>query len=118
MTHHSDDLLFHMADVACVRAWEDEGWGPVHKRLLTMCLRKETNGWKKRTGMTQNDKIIAHLKRTGSLTQREAILDYSIQSLTKRISELRDDGHNITSKVKYHPITKQKYVRYEMKLAA
>lgn len=114
----SDDLLFHMADTACVRAWEDEGWGPVHKRLLTMCVKKEMNGWKKRTGMTQNHKIIAHLKRTGSITQREAILDYSIQSLTKRISELRDAGHTIVSKVKHHPITKQKYVRYEMKVAA
>lgn len=115
---HSDDLLFHMADVACVRAWEDEGWGPYHKRLLTMCLKREHNGWKQRNGMTQNQKIISHLKRTGSITQREAIMDYSIQSLTKRISELRDAGYNIISKVKHHPVTKQKYVRYEMKRKA
>lgn len=118
MTTHSDDLLFHMADVACVRAWEDEGWGPIHKRLLTMCLKKENNGWKKRTNMTQNAKIIAHLKRAGSITQREAIIDYSIQSLTKRISELREAGFNIVSHVKHHPITKQKYVRYQLLKAA
>lgn len=115
---HSDDLLFHMADVACVRAWENEGWGPYHKRLLTMCLKKENNGWKQRNGMTQNQKIIAHLKRTGSITQREAMIDYSIQSLTKRISELRDAGFKIISKVKHHPVTRQKYVRYEMKRKA
>ena len=110
----SDDLLFHMADVACVRAWEDEGWGPYHKRLLTMCLKKEHNGWKQRTGMTQNQKIMAHLQKAGSITMREALIEYSIQCLTKRIQELREGGANIISKVKHHPITKQKYVRYEL----
>jgi biotin operon repressor len=74
----------------------------------------ENNGFKKVNGMTQNQKIIAHLKRAGSITQREAILDYSIQSLTKRISELREEGFNIISKVKHHPVTAQKYVRYEL----
>ena len=89
--HSSEDLMFHMADVACVRAWEDEGWGPYHKRLLTMCLKTENNGWKKKNGMTQNQKILSHLKRAGSITVREALIEYSIQSLTKRIAELRDD---------------------------
>lgn len=111
---HSDDLLFHMADTACVRAWEDEGWGPYHKRLLTMCLKKEHNGWKQRTGMTQNQKILSHLKKAGSITMREALIEYSIQCLAKRISELREDGHQIISNVKHHPITRQKYVRYEL----
>ena len=38
---------------------------------------------------TQNAKIITHLRATKGLTLREAMLDYSIQSFTKRISELR-----------------------------
>lgn len=114
MSNSSEDLLFHMADTACVRAWEDEGWGPYHKRLLTMCVKVENNGWKKRTGMTQNQKIIAHLKKAGSITVREALIEYSIQSLTKRIQELREAGHNIVSVVKHHPVTKQKYVRYKL----
>ena len=42
--------------------------------------------------MTQNDLILNHMKRTGSITQREALIDYSVQSLTKRISELRIRG--------------------------
>lgn len=103
-----------MSDVACVRAWDDAAWKPYHVRLLSVCMTIENNGWKKRTGMTQNQKIIAHLKRAGSITQREAILDYSIQSLTKRISELREEGYKIISKTKHHPVTKQKYVRYEL----
>ena len=62
--------------------------------------------------MTQHQKLIAHFKKAGSITVREAMVEYSIQSLTKRIQELRDRGFPIASKTKYHPVTGQKYVRY------
>ena len=62
--------------------------------------------------MKQNTVILNHMKRTGSITQREALIDYSIQSLTKRISELRYMGVQITSEKRHHPITGQRYVRY------
>jgi len=74
----------------------------------------ETQGWKRNTGMTQNQKIMKHLRKAGSITVREAMVEYSIQSLTKRINELREAGHNIVSNTKYHPITRQKYVRYSL----
>ena len=61
---------------------------------------------------TQNALIINHMLRTGSITQREAMIDYSIQSLTKRISELRQRGYKIKSEQKMHPTTGQRYVRY------
>lgn len=110
----SEDLLHHMADVACVRAWDDEGWGPFHRRLLTMSLKTENNGFKKRSGMTQHDKILNHIRKNGSITQREAMIDYSIQSFTKRISELRDMGYHIVGERKKHPVTNQEYTRYRM----
>ena len=62
--------------------------------------------------MTQNTLIINHLIRAGSITQREAMIDYSIQSLTKRISELRGKGYKIKSEKRLHPTTGQRYVRY------
>jgi hypothetical protein len=62
--------------------------------------------------MNQNDIILNHLKRTGRITQRQAIMDYSVQSLTKRISELRDFGHNIVTIIKNHPVTKQRYAEF------
>lgn len=65
--------------------------------------------------MTQNQILFAHLKRTGSISQREALVDYSIQSLTKRISELRDMGVKIEIQHKKHPMTGQRYVRYVLK---
>lgn len=112
---HSEDLLFHMADVACVRAWEDEGWGPYHKRLLTMCVALENNGWKKANGMTKIMKIQKHLKKVGSISHREAMIDYQMSggALTKYISQLRNDhGLKILSKRQKHPITGDIYTRY------
>jgi biotin operon repressor len=62
--------------------------------------------------MTQLQTILSHLKRAKSISQREAMIDYSIQSLTKRISELRDMGHNIKTIHRKHPVTGQRYARY------
>ena len=62
--------------------------------------------------MKQNQQIIKHLRATKGLTGREALLDYSIQSFTKRISELRKSGWNIKGVKGNHPITNQRYTRY------
>lgn len=113
MSHSKiEDMVFDMADKACIRADDDPLWRPLYDHLMKLCINLEHNGWKKRTGMTQNQKLITHFKKAGSITVREAILEYSIQSLTKRIQELREDGYNILSKTKHHPVTGQKYVRY------
>lgn len=62
--------------------------------------------------MTQNEIIIQHFKKAKSISQREALVDYSIQSLTKRISELKAMGYNIQTQFKKHPVTGQRYARY------
>ncbi len=64
--------------------------------------------------MTQNAIIVKHLRKAGSITVREAMVEYSIQSLTKRVNELRDLGYEIVSNVRYHPVTGQRYVRYTL----
>lgn len=64
--------------------------------------------------MTQNETILQHLRKARSISQREALIDHGIQSLTKRISELREMGYNIVTKHKKHPITGQRYARYVM----
>lgn len=64
--------------------------------------------------MTQNQQILEHMKRTGSITLREALIDYSVQSLTKRIQELRALGYKIKSVHKTHPTTGQRYTRYTL----
>jgi hypothetical protein len=65
--------------------------------------------------MTQNQILLAHFKKAKSISQREALVDYSIQSLTKRISELKAAGHNIQTQFKKHPVTGQRYARYVLK---
>lgn len=62
----------------------------------------------------QRQQILKHLKNAGSITQREAIVEYSIQSLTKRVSELRREGYNIAGENKRHPMTGQRYKRYSL----
>lgn len=64
--------------------------------------------------MSQNETILTHLRKARSISQREALIDHGIQSLTKRISELREMGYNIVTKHKKHPITGQRYARYVM----
>jgi len=63
---------------------------------------------------TQQTKIIKHLKKAGSITVREAMVEYSISSLTKRVHELRELGYDIQSTKKTHPVTGQRYTRYTL----
>lgn len=47
--------------------------------------------------MTQNEKILLHLRERGSITSMEAFAEYGITRLAGRIHELREQGHNITT---------------------
>jgi chromosomal replication initiation ATPase DnaA len=63
---------------------------------------------------TQHSNILKHLRTTKGITVREAMIEYHISSLTKRIHELRGLGYDIVSTRKSHPVTGQKYVRYTL----
>lgn len=62
--------------------------------------------------MTQVEKIINHIHKTGSITQREAYIDYGIQSFHRRLADLKEMGWSVTGTEKIHPTTGQKYTRY------
>lgn len=106
------DDIFERAETLCLLAVENKALLPEYLEAQRQAKSLEHSGWKRSTGMTQNQRIMKHLRKAGSITVREAIVEYSIQSLTKRIQELREDGHGIVSVVKTHPITGQKYTRY------
>lgn len=55
--------------------------------------------------------LLMHIATHGSVTQREALLDLSVQSLTKRISELRAHFVIVSDK-RVHKTSQQRYVRY------
>ena len=104
------DNIFEQAERLCLEAVDDPSLLPQFLSALKAAKALEHSGWRKQTGMTQNQLIMKHLRKAGSITVREAMVEYSIASLTKRIQELRNEGHNIVSKPKLHPVTRQKYV--------
>jgi len=58
--------------------------------------------------------VLAHMKKAGQITQREAIMDHSVQSLTRRITELLDAGCAILKTPKVHPVSGQRYMAYSL----
>jgi hypothetical protein len=59
--------------------------------------------------------ILKHLNTTGSITNREAIVDYNIMSLSRRIRDLEEDwGVQFKRELKAHPVTGQRYMRYHV----
>lgn len=57
-------------------------------------------------------RVYQHLVTTGSISQREAMVEYSTGSLTKEITRLRNAGIKIDTVRKVHPITGKRYARY------
>lgn len=47
--------------------------------------------------MTQNETILNHIKKHGSITSMEAFAEYNITRLSGRIHELRAQGHPIVT---------------------
>ena len=108
------DALVEEAESMAVRAVYDPSLIETYKALRDKVRSFEHAGWQRRNGtLTQEATVLNHIEKAGSITVREAMVEYSIQSLTKRISNL-EMGHNILSHRKTHPITKQKYVRYTL----
>ena len=63
--------------------------------------------------MTQNDKILTHLRDVGSISWVEANDLYRVRSLPRRIKDLRDAGHTILSEWKTDRLG-QRYTRYSL----
>lgn len=62
----------------------------------------------------QLDTIMKHLETVGSITNREAIVEYNIMSLPRRILDLEEVGVKFNRIRKKHPVTGQRYVRYHL----
>ena len=63
--------------------------------------------------MSQNDKILDHLMKVGSITFVEAVDLYRVRSLPRRIADLRQRGFDILSEWKRDHLG-QKYTRYSL----
>ena len=49
--------------------------------------------------MTQCEKVLRHLREFGTITPMDAIREYGCLRLGARICDLRQDGHQIKSKI-------------------
>jgi len=63
--------------------------------------------------MSQNDKILTHLKDEGTISGLEAWDLYRVRSLPRRIADLRQRGIQIVSEKRKDRLG-QRYVRYAM----
>jgi hypothetical protein len=61
--------------------------------------------------MSQKDKVLAHLKNIGNLTQLEATMEYRILRLGAIINVLRKEGYEIKTNT---PEDKGNYAIYEL----
>lgn len=106
----------HVFDRAETLAWA----ATKHEQLLPNYIEatKEARalegapGWKGKRGMTQVEKILNHIMKNGSITQREAYIDYGIQSFHRRLSDLKEAGFTLVARPSRHPVTGQEYTRY------
>lgn len=64
--------------------------------------------------MTQTEIVLKHMKKAGSITRREALIDYSIQNITACMSSIRQLGYDVLANPKKHPTTGQRYMRYSL----
>ena len=61
----------------------------------------------------QISKMIAHMSRVGSISQREAYLEYGVQGFSARISDIRK-FLPLKAERRTNPVTGQKYSRYSI----
>lgn len=61
-------------------------------------------------------KVYRHMTRTGSISARDAMDDYSMTSATlaRRICDIEADGFAVRRVRKSHPINGLRYTRYEL----
>ena len=62
--------------------------------------------------MSQNQKVLQHLEKWGSITARDAYECYGIMRLGARIDNLRHMGHKINSQLEYGENRYGERIRY------
>ena len=108
------DIIYKLAERLALEAMQDANLIPAYNHVTKTAMKLEgSQGWKGRKTMTQVEKIIKHILITGSITQREAILEYGTQSFHRRIADVREAGFPLINKQKTNPVTQAPYTRYE-----
>ena len=110
----TDDEAFERAEALCLLATEDPAFLLKFTIAQAEAKKLEHQGWKRRTGMTQHDKVLKHMRRNGSISPHEAIMDHGITRLAARIFELKELGYSIQRTMRVNPTTGASYARYSL----
>ena len=65
--------------------------------------------------MTQEEKVLNHIKKNGYITSWDAIMQYKITRISAKIFNLRQEGIDIKMKMFVNPKTKTNYGVYYIK---
>lgn len=66
---------------------------------------------------TQNEKLIHHMLNIGPISLREALLEYNVTSLTRRVCDIAEMGYKVVKDRRHSPVTGQEYTRYGIEVA-
>jgi len=64
--------------------------------------------------LSQNEQVLEHINKFGSITPREAYDDYQIMRLASRVNDLRKAGRAINTEMRSHQITGKRYAKYTL----
>ena len=108
------DAAFAAAEQLALAATRDPRLIPQYLEATKRARALEgAPGWKGRNGkMTQPEKMLAHLKANGSITQREAYIDLGVQSFHRRLTDLKEMGVLLWPEARINRTTGQEYTRY------
>ncbi|WP_422048085.1 helix-turn-helix domain-containing protein [Shimia sp.] len=104
-----------LAEDLALKAQHDFKFAPCHATMSLIIKNKEARGFRKGNfRMTQVDVLMNHMQNIGSISQREAMFEYNIQSFHRRLSDIRALGHELQAHPKTNPVTGQSYTRYTL----
>lgn len=108
-----DDEIFKHAEASTLVAVEDPLHIETYHHYTREAQRREGGkGWRKGGKMTQAERIIEYIRKNGSISQREAILDLRVSSFFRRLTDIEQHhGIKLRREQRKNPVSGQLYTR-------
>lgn len=118
----TDGCPFEKAERLALEAVADPSKKTEYENATSHARHLERGGYRGRiamgNGKTQVEKLIHHMMEHGPISQREAMIDYHVSSLTRRICDIEEMGYVVHRKENKNPVTGNVYTRYWINKAA
>ena len=111
--------LAEMAEDQAVRSASDPDLPADYAETYTKARAEERGGYKTRIAMgkarTQVEKLIHHMQTIGPISAREAMIEYHVASMTRRMCDIEEMGYDLEKTEKINPVSGNPYTRYGLK---